>query len=397
LEHSDLFSSSLGESSDVVHKELFQFQDKGGGSLCLRPEGTAAVSRAVLTNHLYKKLPLKFYYSGPMFRYENPQKGRLRQFDQFGMEYFGSNNYLVDFECLSIAWDFIKQLNLDSSAVLNINSLGSAKERAKFKSDLVEYLLTKQHLLSEDSKNRLERGSVLRILDSKASQDIQLLSEADCPVLFDYLESSTHQRFLQLQRLLCQFDIPFKVNHKLVRGLDYYKDTVFEITFNSKALGLSQNTIVAGGRYDGLLERKLAFKKLQQNQKEIGCFGWAAGINRIAYLLDSCSLKKVGLFAHLFDPAPLLVAGDLDADTIIKVCSDIRKAEIECTYAMELFGDNSAPSLSSQLKKLTSLNESSSFAILLKEGRYILKRLDTGSQESFDDLSLAVNMVKNSE
>ncbi|MCZ0932082.1 MAG: histidine--tRNA ligase [Oligoflexia bacterium] len=280
LEYSELFSRTLGEESDIVNKEMYSFQ-KGEDSFTLRPEGTAGVARMFITQKLDQQLPLRWFYYGPMFRHERPQKGRFRQFHQLGVELLGDKGELADIEILSLAWLLIKQLQLESKVCLEINSLGAVEERAHYKQKLKKFLLDFKNKLSVDSQIRLDKNP-LRIWDSKEEPDQEILKKA--PLLKECLKSSSLNKYEKIKQLLTQFKIPFKENHRLVRGLDYYNDLVFEWT--SQDLG-AQSAFLAGGRYDGLIS--------QLGGKETSAIGWALGLERLSLLCQTFKPKPLQL------------------------------------------------------------------------------------------------------
>lgn len=273
FEFSEIFHRTLGETSDVVSKETYTFQDRGGDSLTLRPEGTAGVARAFVSEGMAQSLPLKFYYSGPMFRYERPQKGRYRQFKQLGVECLGLESPLADAECLALAWDLLNGIGISGKCHLEINTLGDSESRARYREALVAYFNQHQERLSADSKTRLEKNP-LRILDSKDEGDRALIAQA--PALHDHLNEKSKDFFQSVIRGIEALGIPYQVNQKLVRGLDYYCHTVFE--FVTTELG-AQGTVLAGGRYDGLIET-------MGGPKTPGV-GWAAGIDRLSDLVPA--------------------------------------------------------------------------------------------------------------
>jgi len=247
LEKTELFARAIGDATDVVEKEMYTFVDRNGDSLSLRPEGTAGVVRAVLQNGLLYGTPLRLWYMGPMFRRERPQKGRTRQFHQVGAEVFGAAGPDCDAELLAMCQRIWQLLGLDGLR-LEINSLGTAQERAAFRTELHAFLVARQAELDEDSRRRLDRNP-MRILDSKNPAMQELLNEA--PVLHDYLGTESLEHFGEFRRLLSQLGVAHVTNPRLVRGLDYYSHTVFE--WITDALG-AQGTVCAGGRYDGLVE-----------------------------------------------------------------------------------------------------------------------------------------------
>ncbi|MCB1196457.1 histidine--tRNA ligase, partial [bacterium] len=248
IEDTRLFTRSIGEGTDIVNKEMYTFPDRKGRSITLRPEGTASVVRAYLQHSLYKDQGLcRFFYIGPMFRYERPQAGRNRQFYQLGTEFLGSTHPYYDAELISLANEILNQLNLSEKHTLEINSLGDLESRATYKTQLVEYFNDFKEQLSEDSQKRLSLNP-LRILDSKDEGDKKLIQQA--PLLKDSLSSRSKESFDWVLEKLQALNIPFKQNPYLVRGLDYYNDCIFEFTVENFG---AQNTLLAGGRYDQLI------------------------------------------------------------------------------------------------------------------------------------------------
>ncbi|KAJ2634690.1 hypothetical protein GGF44_003483, partial [Coemansia sp. RSA 1694] len=222
LEYSSVYERSLGSDSDVVGKELYRFLDSSQQWMTMRPEGTAGVARAVITNKLEAAMPQKLYYSGPMFRHERPQKGRLRQFEQFGVEVFGASHPAVDVECIELAWAFLHRLSLNGSLALRLNTLGDAESRVEYRAALQQYFTESRNRLSEDSLRRLDTNP-MRILDSKEEADIEVAKGA--PAYSDYLNHSARQRFAFIKHGLDGLQIPYTLDHRLVRGLDYYQHT----------------------------------------------------------------------------------------------------------------------------------------------------------------------------
>ncbi|MGI9549369.1 MAG: histidine--tRNA ligase [Bdellovibrionales bacterium] len=278
LEYANLFTHTLGSHSDVVHKEMYSFQ-QGKEVLTLRPEGTAPIARLFITEKLQRQIPLKFFYYGPMFRHERPQKGRFRQFYQLGVEVFGDKSPTIDAEILSMAWLIMKKLDIDKKVTLEINSLGSISERDKYKEVLKQFLKSKK--LSPDSQRRFQENP-LRIWDSKEESDQVILEKA--PRLMEFLKKDSIEKYQAFKLNLSNLKIPYKENFKLVRGLDYYNDLVFEIT--SSELG-SQSGLLAGGRYDSLV------KKL--GGLDTPATGWGAGIERLLLLHKSNQTKLAGI------------------------------------------------------------------------------------------------------
>lgn len=310
FEFSDVFHRSLGETSDAVAKETYTFTDRGGDSITLRPEGTAGVVRAFVSEGLAQQIPLKLYYAGPMFRYERPQKGRYRQFQQIGVEVLGLESALADVECLDLAWNILKNLGLSDRCVLEINSLGDTESRAAYRQALVEFLTPLKAELSADSQVRLEKNP-MRILDSKDEGDKKIVAGA--PLLDNYLNETSKKFFAELLSGLKNLNIPYKLNPKLVRGLDYYCHSVFE--FTTTELG-AQSAILSGGRYDGLVE-------MLGGPKTAGV-GWAAGVDRLA---DLCG---VSILPPAKSPIAVLAHGEKALAEAVRIASLLRGQNHYC-------------------------------------------------------------------
>jgi histidyl-tRNA synthetase len=270
LEATELFARGIGEATDVVGKEMYTFLDRGERSCTLRPEGTASVVRAAIQHGLLSQGPQRLWYCGPMFRYERPQAGRQRQFHQIGLEMLGFADPRSDVEAIAVAWDLLADLGVQGLA-LELNSLGSSEDRARYRDQLVAWLSERSDQLDPDSQDRLQRNP-LRILDSKNPQTQALLDEA--PTLASSLSAESRERFARVTDGLTLLGIPFQLNPRLVRGLDYYSHTAFEITSNQ--LG-AQATVCGGGRYDGLVE--------ELGGSATPAIGWALGMERLAILL----------------------------------------------------------------------------------------------------------------
>jgi histidyl-tRNA synthetase len=271
FEFTEVFARPIGEETDIVQKEMYSFTDRGGDRITLRPENTAGVVRAVLSDGLVYEAPLKFFYSGPMFRYERPQKGRFRQFHQIGIELLGVASPQGDVEVIALGNRILDALGLKGRTELELNTLGDPESRIRYREALVSYFSARHHELSEDSRRRLERNP-LRILDSKDEADQRLSAEA--PLFDDYLNEASRDFFARVAEGLGELGIAYQLNPRLVRGLDYYTHTAFE--FVSGELG-AQGTVLGGGRYDGLVE-------LMGGPPMPGV-GWAAGIDRLASLI----------------------------------------------------------------------------------------------------------------
>ncbi|MCU4317048.1 histidine--tRNA ligase [Acinetobacter bereziniae] len=297
VEHTHLFKRSIGDATDIVEKEMYTFLDKGNPpeSLTLRPEGTAGCVRAMLEHNLLRGANPRVWYVGPMFRYEKPQKGRYRQFHQFGVETFGVATPDQDAELILMTARLWKRMGVADKVQLELNTLGESDERAEYRAALVEFLTAHQADLDEDSQRRLTTNP-LRILDSKDARTQQILENA--PKLHDFLKEDSLNHFAQLQQYLTDAGITFVINQKLVRGLDYYNKTVFEWT--TTHLG-SQGTVCAGGRYDGLVGQLKG-----KPDQSVPAVGFAMGMERLLLLLeqveDNTPTRECELFL-LSDPA----------------------------------------------------------------------------------------------
>ena len=293
VESTALFKRSIGEVTDIVEKEMYTFDDRNGDSLTLRPEGTASCVRAGNQHGLLYNQEQRLWYMGPMFRHERPQKGRYRQFHQFGLEAFGIATPDIDAEIILLTSRLWRELGINEFVTLELNSLGSNEERANYRDALVDYLTAREDLLDEDSKRRMHTNP-LRVLDSKNPQVQEAL--ADAPKLSDYFGEETQAHFTSLCARLDAADIKYVLNERLVRGLDYYNRTVFEWVTDS--LG-AQGTVCAGGRYDGLVE--------QLGGKATPAFGFALGIERLVLMLTE--LEKVNNVRPQVD-AYVVILGD---------------------------------------------------------------------------------------
>ena len=356
FEFSEVFHRTLGETSDVVSKETYDFQDRGGESLTLRPEGTAGVARSFISEGMMQNLPLKFYYSGPMFRYERPQKGRYRQFFQIGVECLGYDSPLADVECIALAWDLLKTIKISDECTLEINTLGDLESRAAYREKLVEYFSQHKESLSEDSKVRLEKNP-LRILDSKDEGDRKLIANA--PTLKDNLNEKSQKFFSAVISGIEKLGIPYRINSTLVRGLDYYCHTVFE--FTTTKLG-AQGTVLAGGRYDGLIE--------MMGGPSTPAVGWAAGIDRLSDLTPREITEKKQVFLAVIG------ADDAGEAESVKVAHELRSRNLKT----ENF-------LSGKMgKKMQKANKvGAHYALIIgekevQENKITIKKLTTGDQ-----------------
>ena len=356
FEFTEVFSRNLGDTSDIVTKEMYCFEDRGGESLTLRPEGTAGVVRAFISNGMQQNLPVKMYYAGPMFRYERPQKGRQRQFTQFGVELLGVDTPQADIEVIAMAYEFVESLGLSGTVTVEINSLGDKESRAAYREKLVAYLKENYDKLSEDSKTRLEKNP-LRVLDSKEECDKAVVENA--PLYRDSLNDASKSFFEKVLKGLDALGIKYRVNDRLVRGLDYYSHTVFELTTDK--LG-AQGTVLAGGRYDGLVE--------QMGGGAVSGIGWACGVERLSMLLEEdVSLPR---------PIAVIPVGDENELKAIEIAYKLRKSGLRVEQAY-------SGNLKKRMMKANKINASKAVIIgsdELKENKVTIKDLSTGEQKS---------------
>jgi len=330
LEKTELFKRSIGEVTDIVEKEMYTFNDRNDESLTLRPEGTASCVRACEQHGLLYNQTQRLWYHGPMFRYERPQKGRLRQFHQIGVETFGIATPDIDAELLLITARLWKSLGIADEVNLEINSLGSPEARRIYRQALVDFLETIKDQLDEDSQRRLS-SNPLRVLDSKDPNTQQLLKAA--PVLTDFLDDESREHFDQLKAMLDAAGVPYRVNPKLVRGLDYYSKTVFE--WVTDKLG-AQGTVCAGGRYDGLVE--------QLGGKPTAAVGFAMGIERLVLLLETLNVLPDSINSQ--PDVYIMAVGDV-GPYALQVAEQLRDA---CP-ALRFYTHCGGGSVKSQIKK----------------------------------------------
>ena len=353
FEFTDVFKRTLGDTSDIVTKEMYSFE-RGGDELTLRPEATAGVARAVISGGLAQHAPLKFFYYGPMFRYERPQKGRLRQFHQIDVETIGVAEPLADVESIACGARVLDALGILERTTLEINTLGDAESRRIYRGKLVEYLRRFEAELSEDSRQRLERNP-LRILDSKNEGDRRIV--ADAPLFDDSLTDAAREFFRQVCDGLTRLGIEFTRNQRLVRGLDYYCHSAFE--FTTTELG-AQSAVLAGGRYDGLIE--------QMGGPATPGIGWAAGVERLSLLV-----RDVPLAPRPIAIVPVGPEGETMAPTLTET---LRRAG----FAVEL---GYRGNVSRRLKAANKLNARAAVLIgedELKRNAATVRDLDTGEQ-----------------
>ncbi|MFD1418111.1 histidine--tRNA ligase [Companilactobacillus keshanensis] len=312
FESYEVFERSSGDTSDIVSKEMYDFKDKGDRRLALRPEGTAGVVRAYVENKLYGPehiKPYKVWYKGPMFRYERPQSGRQRQFHQIGVEAFGSDSPELDVEVISMGLNFLNELGIKNLKVA-INTLGDPESRENYHRALVDYFTPFKDQLSDDSKVRLEKNP-LRILDSKDTNDKKIV--ADAPSILDYLNDSSRERFEYLKQLLDELEVNYEVDSTMVRGLDYYNHTIFEFMVTDPAFNNKEITVLAGGRYNGLVE--------ELGGPQTPGIGFGLGVERLMLLL-----KDEDLVINNDLDVYLVTIGQKAEQASVKILSQLRNA-----------------------------------------------------------------------
>ena len=373
FESTEVFCRGVGETSDIVSKEMYTFTDRGGESFTLRPEGTAGVVRAFISEGMEQNQPVKLMYAGPMFRYERPQKGRYRQLHQVGVEILGAATPQTDVEVLCLAWDFLSALGLQQYIRLELNTLGDVESRAAYRDALVAYFSDFKDKLSEDSRVRLEKNP-LRILDSKDEGDKKIVENA--PKMTDFLNEESKKFFDAVQDGLNALDIPFVVNPRLVRGLDYYRHTVFE--FVTDSLG-AQGTVLAGGRYDGLVQ--------QLGGSQTAGIGFGAGIDRLALLV-----AEAGLVRPSPRPVAVVPVGEDTLLPIMKIAHGLRQAG----YVVDMAYSGN---MGKRMKKANKINACAAVILgsdELAKGVATVRDLDTGDQTEvlLTDLSTALERYK---
>ena len=374
IEKTELFKRSIGEVTDIVEKEMYTFDDRNGESLTMRPEGTAGCVRAAIQNGLLHNQTQRLWYQGPMFRYERPQKGRYRQFNQIGAEVFGMDGPDIDAELILLSARLWRELGLDSMVTLQLNSLGNAQSRAAYRDKLSNYLGERREQLDEDSLRRLE-SNPLRILDSKNPDMAGLIANA--PKLTEELDDESKRHFDELCRILDAAGVEYVINPCLVRGLDYYSKTVFE--WVTTRLG-AQGTVCAGGRYDGLVT--------QLGGKETPAVGFAMGIERLAVMMEESAL---GGEDH-FPDAYLVQVGEKAMQQGIIIAEEVREA----LPTLRLITHCGGGSFKSQFKKADKSN--ARFALILGDeeidkGEIGIKPLRGGEQQMFT-IEAAIDYLK---
>ncbi|MDH3661100.1 MAG: histidine--tRNA ligase [Alphaproteobacteria bacterium] len=370
FEFIEVFSRPLGETSDVVSKEMYAFEDRGGERLALRPEFTASVARAFISGAFGQALPVKLFCSGPAFRYERPQKGRYRQFHQIDAEILGAPEPLADIEVIALGHAILSELGLADHITLELNSLGDGESRRAYRERLVGYLERFKDDLSEDSQARLERNP-LRILDSKNKRDREIVGEA--PRLTDCFNETSLRFYEQVQEGLEALGIPFEKNPKLVRGLDYYSHTAFEYT--TTELG-AQSAVLAGGRYDGLIATL--------GGQDTAGIGWAAGIERLSMLIGELPAR----------PRTIVVVpmGDGMEIEALKLATELRTAGHHVDYGFK-------GRVGQRLKRAAQQN--ARHAVMIGEdelaaGKVVLRDLDAGEQQEIERAVLGEHLSRRS-
>lgn len=374
FEFSDVFHRTLGDTSDVVTKETYSFTDRGGESVTLRPEFTAALVRAFISNGMQQHVPCRWFYHGPAFRYERPQKGRMRQFHQIGCELLGASEWQADVEMIALAWDILAALGLSSHVRLELNTLGDAQSRAHYREKLVAYLRGHQAALSEDSKTRLEKNP-LRILDSKAEEDKAIIRNA--PRMGEYRNAASQEFFARVQDGLEALGIKVHMNESLVRGLDYYNHTVFECVTDQ--LG-AQGTVLAGGRYDGLVA--------MMGGVDTPGIGFAAGVERLVALREAVVTNQSGGM-YLLDVAIIVLEETLEHKALA-LAHNLRNQGFSVDMA---YKGNAAK----RFKRADKLG--ARFAVVLggeedARGEVVVKELATSAQQTVPHAALLTVLKK---
>ena len=368
FEFSQVFKRTLGDTSDIVTKEMYTFTDKGDDEITLRPENTAGVARCYISEGLAQKAPVRFFYAGPMFRFERPQKGRLRQFHQIGIENIGIAGAMADIEVIAAGARILDELGVADKTVLELNTLGDAESRDVYRAVLVEYLEKRIDELSKESRERLTRNP-LRVLDSKDEGDRKVVAGA--PVYSDYLNDASRAFFDEVREGLAALDISYRLNPRLVRGLDYYSHTAFE--FTTEHLG-SQGAVMAGGRYDGLIG--------MMGGTATPGVGWAAGIERLAMLCGEAPAAR--------RPIAVVPVGDEAKMPALKLSEELRRAG----YRVDL---GHSGNLSKRMKRANKVNAAAALIIgedELARGAATLRDLDSGEQEEAALASLVDRLAR---
>lgn len=369
FENSNIFERSVGETSDIVEKEMYKFEDKKGRTFALRPEGTASVMRSFIENGLnLKPNSSKLYYTGPMFRYDRPQKGRYRQFYQYGIEKIGNTNPFNDAEVIAFGYTFLNRLGLKNFQ-LQINSIGCGNCTKDFDNALIEYFKPNVDSLCNDCRKRLQK-SPKRVLDCKVKTCKEIAANA--PSMLDYLDDECRNEFRKVQEYLQLMNIPFEINPKIVRGLDYYSKTAFE--FVDTNLG-AQNTLIGGGRYNSLAE--------QLGSKNLPGVGFAGGFERLLMSMDE---ENLSFGKYPVPKAYLVLIGDKTLSRGIELLAELRNSGIAVEY------DPDKTSMNAQMKMANKTK--AEFALILGEDelvndKIVLKNMTSGEQQEEEILKIS--------
>ncbi len=368
FEDTRVFARTLGDTSDVVTKEMYTFQDRGGDSVTLRPENTAGICRALVSNGLTQSLPQKVFYAGPMFRYERPQKGRYRQFTQIGAELIGPAEPLADAEIIALGWDILNRLGIAADVILELNTLGDTPSRDAYRAALIAHFNAHRAQLSQDSQDRLDRNP-MRILDSKDEGDRKLV--ADAPTIAPYLTNEAATFYEGVKSSLTRLGVPFRENPRIVRGLDYYSHTAFE--FVTTRLG-AQGTVMAGGRYDGLVA--------EMGGPQTPAVGWAAGVERLSMLLEAPPASA--------RPVAIIPLGEAAEAAALPLLQSLRQAGIRAEMAYR-------GNMKRRLERANKIN--ASYAVILGDdelakGEATVKNLADGSQQKYALPQLAAALAE---
>lgn len=358
FEFTEVFARTLGETSDIVSKEMYSFDDRGGESLTLRPEFTAGICRAFISGGLQQHIPLKLYAHGPLFRYERPQKGRMRQFHQFDIECLGVLDPMLDAEVIATGYDILDALGIAADVKIEVNSLGDRESRQAYRDALVAYFDRYKNELSADSQLRLERNP-LRILDSKDEGDRKIIAGA--PEMHASFNQTSRSYFEKLQNSLALLGLPFLINQRLVRGMDYYTHSVFE--FTTDKLG-AQSTVLGGGRYDGLIG--------MMGGAETPAIGWATGIERLEMLIEHS-------FAASSQVAVIPRDESLEAEAF-ELARSLRLQGFTVQYEFQ----------ADMKKRFSRANKKSAMAVVVisESGKFEVKNMKTGEQHPVSHSSL---------
>ncbi len=369
FESTELFARGIGEATDIVGKEMYTFNDRGDRSLTLRPEGTAGVARSYIENKLFAQGGVqRLWYMGAMFRYERPQAGRQRQFHQLGVEVLGSADARADAEAISIASDFLQAVGL-KDLVVDLNSVGSAEDRVAYRQALVDYFTPFAEEIDVDSRDRLIRNP-LRILDSKDKRTQEI--SQDAPSILDYLSPESQQHFEQVQNLLTDLNISYRINNRLVRGLDYYTRTAFEI--QSSQLG-AQSAVCGGGRYDRLIA--------ELGGSDVPAVGWAIGLERLVILMQQVAEQEQAAIDFY-----VISRGEKAEAKSLYIAQVLRQAG----FSAEL--DLSGAKFDKQFKRANNANAKAAIVLgdaEIESGQVQVKWLESGNQEAIAIADLVAN------